>query len=271
MNNNELINTLDDEIQKAKAKISLFIKNLNTNQILYSYEPEKKIISASIIKLPIMLATLELVQKGNLFFSNRIRIKKEDILEDTEVFEYDEREYTLEELLIWMIINSDNTAANCLIDLIKMEQINAYCKKLSLKNTELNRKMLDYDALKLGYNNFTSANDMELIYRSLYNKSILTESLCDFATSILKRQRNKQYSLRYIFDDITVAHKTGDLDYLRHDAGIFYLKGTAYYFGAFVTDAVSDSYAMKWIGRISKLVYEYYKSNSFSNIEREKW
>jgi beta-lactamase class A len=247
---------------KVGAEISLLVKDFNTQDILYSHEETRKVVSASIIKVPIMLTALEQVQEGKVKLDSLIELKDSIILEDTEVFEYGGGKYTLKELLAWMIIESDNTATNCLIDFFSMETINIFCKKLSLNSTRLGRRMLDFQAVKEGRNNYTSAKDMAILYEKLYNKTILTPDLCDTALDILKRQRHKQLSLRYIYDDIRVAHKTGSLDNLNHDAGIFYLPHTHYYFGAFVWNAPGNAYAGKWIGRISKGIYEYYKTNN---------
>lgn len=256
---NKLVQQIEKEILNAEAKISLLIEDLDTDEILFSHEAEKAVVSASIIKVPILLTALELIQEGRYSPDSIIEISEADILKDSEVFEYGAGSYTLEELLVWMIINSDNSATNCLIDLLTIERINDFCRRLSLKSTKLERKMLDFKAMEAGWNNYTSAKDMEIVFRALYYKSILTPGICDYAISILGRQRHKQLAMRYIADDVIIAHKTGDLDFLKHDVGIFFLDKTKYYLGAFVTDASSDVYAQKWIGRISKLVYEYYK------------
>lgn len=253
---NEILSAIKDG-----AEVSLLIKNFDTQDTLYSYEDNRAVVSASMIKVPIMLTALEQIQEGKLALDSLIELKDSILLEDTEVFEYGGGKYTLEELMVWMIIESDNTATNCLIDLLTIEKINAFCKKLSLPSTKLERRMLDFKAVKEGKNNYTSAKDMAILYEKIYNKTILTPDLCETAIGILKRQRHKQLSLRYLYDDIVVAHKTGSLDNLNHDAGIFYLPGIHYYFGAFVWNAPSNEYASKWIGRISKGIYEYYKTN----------
>lgn len=265
MNRKDLKQAIKNEIYSALkdgAEVSLLIKNFDTQDTLYSYEDNRAVVSASIIKVPIMLTALEQIQEGRLALDSLIELKDSILIEDTEVFEYGGGKYSLEELMVWMIIESDNTATNCLIDLLTMEKINAICKKLSLPSTKLERRMLDFQAVKDGRNNYTSAKDMAILYEKLYNKTILTPDLCETAIGILKRQRHKQLSLRYLYDDIVVAHKTGSLDNLNHDAGIFYLPDIHYYFGAFVWNAPSNEYASKWIGRISKGIYEYYKTNN---------
>jgi len=262
MNKSGLQQVIEKEIKEAEANVSLLVENLDTNEILLSYHEDDAVVSASVIKVPIMLTALELVQEGKLTINSVIEMPESTILGDSEVFEYGTSKYTLEELLVWMIINSDNSATNCLIDLLTVERINEFCNRLSLNSTKVERRMLDFEAVKLGRNNYTSAVDMKVVFKALNDKTILTPELCDYAISILKRQRHKQLSLRYIKDDVIVAHKTGGLDFLNHDTGIFYLEETKYYFGAFVTDAPSNDYAMRWIGRISKLVYEYYKESN---------
>ncbi|MFU0827129.1 MAG: Beta-lactamase class A [Lachnoclostridium sp.] len=258
MERKQLLKLIEKEIQNARAKTALLVENLTTGEGLVSYCADIPVVSASMIKVPVMITALEEIQAGSLSKHMLIPVDSSLILEDTEVFEYGEKSYTLDELLVWMIINSDNTATNCLINLLSMERINRTCKRLGLKNTRLERLMLDFNAIKNGYNNYTSAFDMCTLYKALYQKTILTPELCDYAISILLRQRHKQNSMRYISNEVKVAHKTGGLDFLNHDAGIFYLERLAYYFGAFTWDGPDNEYGKKWIGRISKAVYEYY-------------
>lgn len=258
MEKNKLLDIIEKELKNAKAKVALLVENLETGERIVSYNAKMPVVSASIIKVPIMVATLEEIQRGTLDKNTLIPVTSSLILEDTEVFEYGECEYTLDELLVWMIINSDNTATNCLINLLTMEKINQTCARLGLNNTRMERFMLDFEAVQKGYNNYTSAADMCNLFKTLYHKTILTPELCDYSISILLRQRDKQNSMRYIYDEVKVAHKTGGLDFLNHDAGIFILENCSYYFGAFSWEAPDDIYGRKWIGRLSKAVYEYY-------------
>ncbi|WP_461205283.1 serine hydrolase [Clostridium sp. DL1XJH146] len=258
MDKKELISEITKEINESYANISLVIENLDNNENLVSYNSENKMVSASIIKVPIMIAILEMVDRGEVSLSSIIEVSDASILDDSKVFEYGPSKYTLDELLVWMIINSDNTATNCLIDFVTMDRINDFCVRHSLKNTILERKMLDFQAIKNGKNNYTSAGDMKTIYKAIFDRNMLNADLGYYAISVLRRQRAKGLSMRYINDEIVVAHKTGSLDFLKHDVGIFYLKDVNYYFGAFVTEAPDEEYGKKWIGRVSKLVYEYY-------------
>lgn len=75
----------------------------------------EKLVSASTIKLPIMLAIFEEVKNKNINLNDTILVTKNDILDDTEIFENGEKYYSINELINWMIIESDNTATNVLL------------------------------------------------------------------------------------------------------------------------------------------------------------
>lgn len=262
MNLTDLKDYAENEIKDTEANVSLLVYDYTNEKTLLSFGAERKVVSASTIKTLILLTALDLVQKGKLTLEQRIPVPCQEVLEDTEVFNCGQKDCPLEELLTWMIINSDNTATNILIGFLGMDTINAYCQSLGLKSTVLERKMLDLDAMKSGRNNFTSAADQLIVFSKLYHKSILTPELCDLALDILKRQRDFSMALRYLCSpEITFAHKTGGLDHLNHDTGVFYLPGGNYFFGCFVTDAVADTddnpVAKRLIARLSKAVYEF--------------
>ena len=266
MNKNELDRFLCREIAAADAKVSLLMKDLQTGQTLHAYNPEEVVPSASVIKVPILLAVLQRVMEGGVSLGDHIAVPTHETLEDTEVFEQGACECSVSELLYWMIVTSDNTAANVLIGLVGFDAVNALMKSLGLTSTVLARRMLDFEAIRAGRNNWTSAADMARLYEVICGERILTPQLCRYALDILKRQRCQELFLRYIADDITVAHKTGGLDPFTghdrvvHDAGVFLLGHAQYSLGIFVTGAPDDQrVAGRLIGRLSKAIYDCYK------------
>lgn len=119
-------------------------------------------------------------------------------------------------------------------------------------------QMLDWDAVSAGRNNYTSAEDLLRVFRALYAETVLTPELCALARSILRRQRDTRMLTRYIWQDVPCAHKTGGLDRLSHDAGVFELPGRPYFIAVLIWDAPDIDGDEPLAGRVSKLVFDYY-------------
>lgn len=248
-----------DEAQNSPAQTAVLMVNADTGEEMLSLRKEERMVSASTIKVAIMLTVLDAVQKGELTLDHQIHIPDEFILDDSTVFEYGAQSMSVDALIKWMIILSDNTATNALIRLMGMERINDYCLSIGLKNSRVERVMLDFAAVERGLNNYTSAQDQCDMFLKLYHQSILTPQLCEYALSVLLGQRWKDDLMRYIPDDVKVAHKTGSLDNLDHDSALFYLNGIRFYLGVFVWDAPDNRHAQQLIGRIGKRVYDEFK------------
>lgn len=259
----ELDRWLAREIGSFPAKVSLLMTDLDSGKVCHALNPDCQVVSASTIKVPILLAALEQVRLGNLLLTQKIPVPSSEILDDTQVFELGIPDYSLWELLYWMIVESDNTATNRIIDTLGYDCINTYINGvLGLAQTSCQRKMLDWAAIRAGRNNYTSAADQGRIYQLLYRKEILTPGLVETAMDMLRRQRSMDSFLRYIPDAITVAHKTGGLDYLNHDAGIFLLPTRHFYLGIFTWDGPSpegDFRQKRLIGRLTRAIYNCYR------------
>lgn len=251
-----LENIVLKEIKDTEAKVSVVMKDLVKNEWLIKFNENRVIPSASTIKILIMVEALNQVQEGTFSLDEKIKVKENDKVDFSIISELKIDEYTFLDLITLMIITSDNTATNILIDLLGYEKINQMANILDLKSTVLQRKMMDFQAAKEGKENLTSAIDMGIIMEKIYDKSILTEDMCRLMNHILSRQTHRDSLPRYIEDDIVIAHKTGELDKLNHDIGIFYVGDVEYLLGIFVTNADHNLEGKRIIGRISKAIYD---------------
>jgi beta-lactamase class A len=256
---------LEESIQRALKKrtgvFSVLVQELGSNEALCSINADMRFVSASVIKVPIMLCALEEARLGNLSLSRMVAVRGEDILSDTICLP-DPREASVLELATWMIINSDNTSTNVLIDLLGFGKVNALMAEWGLKDTVLMRKMLDFQAVAEGRNNHTSNRDMFLLYNKLFREDPPEFELRQAALSILRKQRDKKKLPRYIWEDgVEFAHKTGGLDYLCHDSGVMAIGPRKLYVGVF-TDKCSkiDGYP-EMIGEIGRLAYDHIRAS----------
>lgn len=259
----ELDAYLRAEIEAFPAKTSLLVADLATGAVRHAFAPDARVVSASTIKVPILLAALEEVRLGRLALDQMVPVPDSEVLEDTEVFERGVAEYSLWELLYWMIVESDNTATNVVLDLLGFDAVNEYARTaLGLKDTVCRRKMLDWAAVEAGRNNYTSAADQCRMYRLLCGGRLLPPDLTETALDMLRRQRCMGSILRYVPDRVDFAHKTGGLDYLDHDAGVMLQGEKSYFIGIFTWDGPSpegDKRQKMFIGRLARAVVEAYR------------
>ncbi len=250
-------NKLNEIIKQSNEQINLLVHDIKENKTLFEYNANQQLVSASTIKVPIMLTALNEVMNNRLSLDTKLLVSNETILDDSQVFEEKERYATLYELMMWMIISSDNTSTNVLINHLTMDKINEYSEKvLETKQTSVQRIMLDFEAITQGKNNYISQQDLCNMFIKLHNKEILNDELCEVAMKILLNQRWQNQIMRYIYEPTQYAHKTGGLDYLHHDAGIMFINNKWYYIGCSVksNDNIDGNYPL--IGKIGRIIYD---------------
>ena len=250
---NEMMKQL---LQTCPYKVHLIVKDPKTDDCLYGLRIDEGFSSASLIKVPIMMAVLDHVERHELVLDDVIPIPSENHVDFSVITEQQLNEGTIYELLVWMIITSDNTATNVLIDTIGMEALNRYFRKIGLMHTALQRKMMDFARLEGGFDNVTTARDMAYLFTRIYRQDLISAPYSTLAIDVLSRQRVHESLKRYLVEDVHIAHKTGGLDSVDHDVGIVFNDVNDYIIGVFVTEVANNDEARKFIGRISKAVYE---------------
>ena len=256
-----LTQRLEAVMDAFPAKTALYCVDLTNGRPIAAIRENAQVVSASTIKVALLCCALQDVMEGNLSLEQFVPICDGDYCDDTEVFEptYRQDGASLWEMLYWMIVSSDNTATNGVISLLGYDHVGDYCRKMGLSQTSLQRKMLDFQAIWEGRNNYTSPVDLYRMFSMLYHGEILTQPLRDVALDFLSRCRHTDALQRYIPDPVVVAHKHGGLDHLNHDAGIFLLEDRPYYLGVFTWDGPAldgEPQQNRLIGKLSRMVYD---------------
>lgn len=144
-----------------------------------------------------------------------------------------------------------------------IDNINNFIKETGFKNTILGRKMMDFEGDKGRKDNYTSAYDVFLFLEKLYNHNLVGEKEDKLMIDILSHQLDFSMMRIDMLDDLKIAHKTGDLNCLKHDAGIVYSEKVGdYIFVMFTYEAQSDGYARKLICKTSKQIYDYFQNDN---------
>ncbi|MDK2882407.1 MAG: beta-lactamase class [Bacillota bacterium] len=238
------------------GSVAVYLEDM-TAQELFTVNPERTFPAASTIKIPLLAAVLESAETGKLDLNEATAIAHANRVGGAGVLSElsPNLRPTVRDLATLMIIQSDNTAANQLIDLVGMETVNALCRKLGLKHTVLQRKMMDFEAARAGRDNFTSAADLGRLLKLLLEGKVVSSAASALIIDLMKRQQHRNKLPAYLPADILIAHKTGDLPNLEHDAGIFFLPKRTYTLVVLTDRLPSNRAGIETIARISEIVF----------------
>jgi beta-lactamase class A len=237
--NKSLDKAVRKEIKNFKGKVTLFAKNLDTGAI-YGIGEDDRVRTASTIKVPIMAAVFALVAEGKAKWNDELILTKEKkvggagILPDFS----DGLRLTLRDAVHLMIMLSDNTATNLVLDHVTADAVNEKLESFGLNFTRSLRKIggggesklfsadwnkkPDGSSSKYGIGVATPREMVELLEK-IERGSIVSPEACKEMIGILKRQQYHDGIARSV-KEMETATKPGALDALRSDIGIFYTK-----------------------------------------------
>ncbi len=227
------------EIKNFKGKVTLFAKNLDTGAS-YGIGENDRVRTASTIKVPIMAATFALVSEGKFKWSDELILTKEKKVGGAGILpEFgDGLKITLRDAVHLMIMLSDNTATNLVLDHITANAVNEKLAAFGLQETHSLRKINGGGESNLFASDWNKKPDgspsrygigvstpreMVMLLEKIERGEIVSAEACKEMISILKRQQYHDGIARNV-KEIETATKPGALDALRSDIGILYTK-----------------------------------------------
>ncbi|HXG83153.1 MAG TPA: serine hydrolase [Pyrinomonadaceae bacterium] len=229
--------TLDDKIKSELAnfsgKVWIYAKNLDTGRD-YALRADEQVRTASTIKLPIMAETFRQVAAGKHRWTDEIVLTKEKKQGGSGIlFEFsDNTKIDLKTAVNLMIVVSDNTATNLVLDKVTADSVNDFMDALGLRQTRSMRKIggggdsraFNDPQNKLFGLGSSSPRDMVKLLEMLERGEVVSKEASAEMINILKRQQFKDGIGRGLPDTVPSASKSGALDRLRADVGIVYTR-----------------------------------------------
>ena len=248
---------LEDIIKDFEGTGSIIVKDQEKE---FSINEEVQSKAASVIKLCILWQLYKEADDGNLSLDEEISLKDSDKVGGCGILKEFRQglSFTLREIGILMIVLSDNTATNLMIDRLGIEKISKTIEELGLENTIMERRMYDPVAWKLGLENYTNPKDMILILDHMLNSDEISKEYRDEMIGILRRQQLNNKLPAMMPSDVDFAHKTGELDDIDHDVGILFLDGKTIFIALMLKDVEDKNNAIKIHNKIGKAIYDYY-------------
>lgn len=222
-------------IASGKGKYGVSIYHFETEE-KFVHNEDEEFYAASIIKIPIMAAVLAQVAEGKRSLSDKILVRSEDIVSGDGILKNlsPGMEWTIHDLVVLMIIESDNTATNLLIDLAGVENIQLYMTIWGFKQTQFRHKLQIKPFRKHNESNLITAKEMNFFLKNIAMGNIVSMSVCLKMIDIMKQQKMNDLLPRLLPENDGIigaipiwemAHKTGYVPGVEHNVGLFYLPG----------------------------------------------
>ncbi|WP_080848818.1 serine hydrolase [Cytobacillus gottheilii] len=244
----------------AHGRVSLFIES---DKGVIEIDHHALYRAASTIKIPILIEALRQAESGRLDLKQPISISSAHITGGAGILQSLSlpAEMKLVDLLSLMIVVSDNSATNILIDLLGQNQIVQCLKVMNLQETKLQRKMMDIEAGRRGFENTTSAYDLGICLKFLIEDGLLKEESRALALEMMGRQQFRKLAYSVNGSKITVYGKTGELPGVSHDCVIVKKDHHLLYAVVLMDGFTQAEEALIYFSRLGRLI-EQYMSNS---------
>ena len=237
-----LLTALRARIGTFQGTVSLYAKNLDTGDTV-GIRASDPVRTASTIKLPILTAVFDQVAAGKAKWSELLKVTPQDKVSGSGIIGTelsDGVQLPLRDVAHLMIVLSDNTATNMILERISADAVNSYLDKIGIKTTRSMRKVRG-DGMQLkaaeGWSaagklqenqkygiGKSSPLDMVTILEKLERGEIVSPEASKEIIAILKRCQDSAGVRRHLAG-VTIANKTGALDALRSEVALVYSKG----------------------------------------------
>jgi len=236
------------------------------------YHADRWFHAASTIKVPILLGVFAAIDRGELLPHSRVHVRNRflSVVEDIPFRVESSRDSNaavhnaigkmmrVDELAYHMITTSSNLATNLLLGVIGPASVNETLRELHVDDgIELKRGVEDELAFEKGINNMVTANGLLRILVMLADGKAFSPALSRRMMDILHGQEFNQGIPARLPKGARVAHKTGEISTVAHDAGVVYLPKRKPYAVVILTEWDPSATARsRTIATISQTIYE---------------
>lgn len=208
--------------------------------------------AASTMKVPVMIEVYRRAEAGRLSLDDRLPVRNafrsivdgstyaiEDDSDDA-LYVHLGDSMTIRDLTERMITVSSNLATNLLIDELAADSVQATIERLGTRRMRVLRGVEDIKAYRQGLSNTATAADLAVLMARLMDGTAVGPNADAAMRAILLRQEDRDLIPAGLPDDVRVAHKTGWVTEIRHDAAIVYPPEQTPYVLVVLTGGVAD-------------------------------
>lgn len=268
----KLLETVQQIEKSSRAsRIAVSVHDLQTS-LDFGYRSAEWFHAASTIKIPILAGVFGAVDQGQFVLHSRLHVRNRflSVVDGTpfrvrssrdansDVHDATGKMMHIQELAHHMIATSSNLATNLLVDLVGIERLQATMYQLGVASgIELRRGVEDEKAFDADINNRVTADGLAKLLRLIAEEKAFSPQLSRRMLDILHAQEFNSGIPARLPEGTRVAHKTGEISTVAHDAGVVYLKNRKPYVVVILTEWEPDTGGRsETIAKISKAVHD---------------
>jgi beta-lactamase class A len=267
----QLLAAIKAELEKQKGVFAVAFRNTGTGETLLINEHES-FHAASTMKMPVMVELYRQAAAGKFLLTDLVTVKNEfrsiadsssyqlNAADDSqqELYQQIGTRKTMYDLMYQMIIMSSNLATNILIEMVDGKNVTQTMRELGAKDIQVLRGVEDSKAYAKGMNNTTTAYDLMLVFDKMAKGEVVSPQACQEMIKVLLDQHYRDIIPARLPADVKVAHKTGFITALHHDAGIVFMPDGTKYTLVLLSKKLEDEKAgVEAMARVSELVFHY--------------
>ena len=224
-------------LAKSGADVAVYFRTLD-GRAQWSVRADDLFHAASTMKIPVMIELFHQVQEGKVKLTDTLLVKNEfhsivdgspyvlNASDDSEgeLYKAEGQKRTLRELCEVMITVSSNLATNLLIEKLGVENIRAEVLSLAADGMDVKRGVEDGKAFEKGLNNTTTARSLGILLQAIAQGKTVDAASSNEMVAILEGQKFNEGIPAGLPKGIPVAHKTGEITKIHHDAAIVFAK-----------------------------------------------
>lgn len=261
-----MVQNIQKVSESYNGDVGILIKDLKSGRT-FEYHADHTFVSASLIKVPIMIATFEAIREGKISLNTRIKYKKSFRRDGSGNLKWARAGayYPLSYLIYQMVTKSDNTATAMIIDLLGYDYLNHKFATMGLNATRIapTGMSLASRLLDPAMDNYTTPREMAELLEKIYKHQVVTDGLSDLMIEIMKGANARTRLAKNLPNQWQLARKTGLLRKNCHDVGIVFAPEGDYIL-CVLTNGKTENYRMAkgLISNVGKQAYEYIDSPS---------
>ena len=215
-------------IRAHQGKVAVAVKNLDAGESFFFHENDP-MPTASLIKFPVMVEAYRQASNGLININERVTLRKEDKVEGSGVLSNhfsDGATFPLLDAVHLMIVYSDNTATNLVLDKIGLKATAETMEKLGCPNTKIHSKVFHREtsifpdrSKQFGLGSTTAA-EMVRLSEALWKKELVGKEASEAMLKHLRACEDKDKFSRFLPAGTKLAFKTGSVDASKTAAGI---------------------------------------------------